>query len=67
MGQLVKLKVACKEVALSRSYMYRCARTGKLPCHRAGRAIRFDIDELRAAMKAMAEGEKNGTSARLEQ
>jgi excisionase family DNA binding protein len=45
---LITAQEAAKRLSLSKGYLYRLARAGRLPCHRVGRAVRFNIDELHA-------------------
>lgn len=54
MSDLVKVEEAAKALGFSKPYLYKSAAAGAIPCHRAGRAIRFDVDEVRAWMKQQA-------------
>ena len=54
MSDLVKVAVAAKALGLSKHYLYKGAAVGAIPCHRAGRALRFDLDEVRVWMKQQA-------------
>lgn len=60
MSDLEKTRPAAKSVGLSPWYLYRNA--DKIPAaHRAGRALRWDVDELRAWMREQAKGQnENG-------
>ena len=48
---LVKVSFAAKATGLNKYFLYRLANAGKIPCYRAGRAIRFSIPELLEWMK----------------
>jgi len=57
MGELVNVDRASAALGVNRYSLYRWAKEGKAPSYRAGRALRFDIDELRAWMKEQAQVE----------
>ena len=53
MGNLEKTRVAAKEVGLTPWYLYK--NSEKLPgAYRAGKALRWDINELKAWMRKKA-------------
>ena len=54
MGQLVEAKEAARATGLNLYTFYIMASKGVMPVYRAGRALRFDVDELRAWMKQQA-------------
>ncbi len=58
MSDLVKVEEAAKALGFSKPYLYKSAAAGAIPCHRAGRAIRFDVDEVRGGQANMAEAPK---------
>jgi excisionase family DNA binding protein len=48
---LVELKVAAKRLNVSRSLLYKMIKGGKIPCYRIGSALRFNMGELRQALR----------------
>ena len=48
---LTTAKPTAEELGISTFTLYRCARAGLIPVHRLGRAVRFDITEVRAALR----------------
>lgn len=54
MGQLVEAKEAARATGLNLYTIYKMASKGFMPVYRAGRALRFDVDEVRAWMKQQA-------------
>ena len=52
--ELVKIDVASKATGLSRNYLYRLSAAGKIPYFKAGKALRFDIVELKEWMREQA-------------
>jgi len=52
--ELVKIDVASKAIGLSRNYLYRLSAEGKIPYFKAGKALRFDIAELKEWMREQA-------------
>ena len=59
--QLVKAELAAKATGLNRYFLYRLAAQGRIPCYRAGRALRFSIPELLEWMKCQTH---NGITVR---
>lgn len=57
MAELVTVEKAARALHLNKYFMYREAAAGKLPHYRQGRAIRFDVDELRGWMREQAMGQ----------
>ncbi len=55
MSDLVKIATAAKAVGLSKFTLYKAVSSGRLKPYRQGRALRFDIQELRDWMKEQAE------------
>ena len=51
MAELVDVDSTARAVKLNKYTLYRLAQQHKIPCYRAGRALRFDVDEVRAWMK----------------
>ena len=51
-GHLAKAAETAKVTGLSKFFLYRLTAQGKIPFYRAGRAIRFNVDEVLAWMKA---------------
>lgn len=58
MSDLVKVEEAAKALGFSKPYLYKSAAAGAIPCHRAGRAIRFDVDEVRGGQGKYGRGTK---------
>jgi len=58
MPDLVNIECASRSVGLNKYTLYKLAGEGKAPCYRAGKAIRFDVEELRAWMKKQAHPEQ---------
>jgi excisionase family DNA binding protein len=56
---LVKAEIAAQAMGLSKYFLYRLAAKGEIPSYRAGKAIRFDIDELRAWMRTQQSDDGN--------
>ena len=54
MTELVMADLAAKAVGCNRSTLYKAAQRGQVPCYRMGRALRFDVEELRAWMRTQA-------------
>jgi excisionase family DNA binding protein len=52
---LEKVEIAAQAMGVSKFFLYRLAAQGQVPCYRAGKALRFDIVELRAWMKEQGE------------
>jgi len=50
-NQLVNAKTLAEILDLPPASVRRYAREGKLPCSRIGRLLRFDIDEVKYAIK----------------
>ena len=44
--ELVKVEDAAHSIGLNKHFLYKLAAAGKIPCYRAGRALRFSIPEL---------------------
>ena len=51
MNDLVKINEAAKAINVNKYFLYKAVASGKLFPYRAGRALRFDIEELRQWMK----------------
>src|SRR5262249_9464528 len=58
MADLVKVQAAAKARGLSTPFLNKQIARGDVPHHRAGRAVRFDIDELKDWMKRQAESKE---------
>jgi len=52
MARWLKLKEAAEYLKMGRSTLYKLAKEGKMPAHKAGREWRFDAEELDKWMKA---------------
>lgn len=48
---LVKISAASSITGYSVNYLYHLASTGKIPCVKRGRTLRFDMDELQKWMQ----------------
>jgi excisionase family DNA binding protein len=57
---LEKAKCAARAVGLTPSTLYRAAERGEVPCYRLGRAVRFDVEELRQWMRDQAKQNAGG-------
>lgn len=51
---LEKAKSAAPAIGVKPSTLYRAAERGEVPCYRLGRAVRFDVEELRRWMRDQA-------------
>ena len=51
MAILVSVNEAAIALSVSKFWLYRAASKGMLPSYRAGKAVRFDMQELLAAMR----------------
>lgn len=58
--RLISAQELADKLALPPASVRRLAREGRLPCYRAGRLLRFDLAEVRAALKAGQEGDGVG-------
>ncbi len=45
----VTAKIVADALSMRTDRIYELARQGRIPCHKVGRAVRFDIDEVRAS------------------
>lgn len=54
MSNLVSVDEAASATGLSKTKLYKSAKAGKAPHYRCGRAVRFDIEELRHWMRQQA-------------
>jgi excisionase family DNA binding protein len=54
---LVKVEEAATALSLSKFYLYKRAKDGTVPCYRQGKLLRFNIQEVKDAMRQPA-GEK---------
>lgn len=54
MAELSDVDSTARAVHLSKYFIYRLAQRGEIPCYRTGRALRFDVDEVRAWMRSKA-------------
>ena len=60
MAELINADQAAAELGLSRYTVYKMAAQGTIPCYRAGRALRFDLQEVRATMRQQSvDGKEN--------
>lgn len=46
------VKTTCRALWLGRRTLWQLSNSGKLPCVRVGRAVRFDPDDVRAFIEA---------------
>ncbi len=53
-GKLVTAKEAAAELSMPLDSLYAAARTGRVPCVRIGRSMRFDLAAVRRALQADA-------------
>ena len=61
MAELVNVTAAAKALAVSKFTIYKAVAKGTLIPYRFGRALRFDVDELRFWMRDQAKGQnENG-------
>jgi len=58
MADLVTVQAAAKALGLSASFLNKQVAREDVPHHRAGRAVRFDSDELKDWMKRQAESKE---------
>jgi excisionase family DNA binding protein len=56
--ELVKATLAARAIGLNKHFLYKLAAAGKVPCYRAGRALRFSIPELLDWMRHESEDRK---------
>jgi excisionase family DNA binding protein len=54
MTNLTKAEETARAVGLSRAKLYRGAKANKIPHYRCDGALRFDVEEVRAWVKAQA-------------
>ena len=47
--KLVTAEVLAGALSMRTDRVYELARRGRIPCHKVGRAVRFDIEEVRAS------------------
>jgi len=47
--ELVTAEVLAEALSMRTDRVYELARQGRIPCHKVGRAVRFDIEEVRAS------------------
>jgi excisionase family DNA binding protein len=52
--KLLNVREAAEALACSPSHIYEMAALGKIPSYRFGRSLRFDLDELLAATRAVS-------------
>lgn len=57
MSALVDAGTVAAATKVSKGFIYRGAVAGKIPHYRAGRALRFDLDEVLAWMRRQSEKE----------
>lgn len=57
---LISAEALGELLSLPPASVRRLAREGRLPCYRAGRLLRFDLAEVKAALKAGQEGDGVG-------
>ena len=48
-AKLVTAEVLADALSMRTDRIYELARQGRIPCHKVGRAVRFDIEEVRAS------------------
>lgn len=58
-GELVKVELAARALGLNKHFLYKLAATGRVPCYRAGRALRFSIPELLEWMRSEAQSRQS--------
>jgi excisionase family DNA binding protein len=61
MSNLVSIDEAASAIGLSKSKLYKSAKAGKAPHYRCGRAVRFDVEELRQWMRQQALSSEQGS------
>jgi excisionase family DNA binding protein len=62
--ELVSTKEASRVVHVSENFLRQLAREGRIPFYKLSeRTLRFDVQELRAYMRVVAEGEKSPPEA----
>lgn len=49
--RLVSVEVAAASLSVSKFYLYKQAKAGKLPAYRKGKLLRFSVEELRDALR----------------
>lgn len=54
--ELVKAKVLAARLSLPTSCVYQYAKEGRIPCVRAGKHVRFDVDQVLRALRTTAPG-----------
>lgn len=54
MANLVSVDVAAEALGIGRQFLYRAVASRGAPHYRAGRALRFDVEELREWMRKEA-------------
>ena len=64
MAELVKADPCARATGLNKHTLYKLAAVGSIPCYRAGRALRFDIAELREWMRTQATGRIIGSGGK---
>jgi len=50
-SKLVTAKVVADALSMRTDRVYELARQGRIPCHKVGRSVRFDIEEVRASVE----------------
>lgn len=55
--RLLTAEQLAQVLQLPRSTVWRLSRSGQIPCFRAGRLMRFDIVEVKAALMARQNGD----------
>jgi excisionase family DNA binding protein len=55
---MVTPKELAEELKISRDLVYRLAREGKMPCERIGSNLRFNVTEVKAALRPERKGGK---------
>ena len=60
---LVNVQKAAEALGCSKSFLYRQAAAGHLPVFRVGRGMRFDLLELREALRSRMQKDKDIRSA----
>ena len=60
MEELVSVKELCKQLKVSRVWLYRAAKKGLIPCYRMGDLVRFRQRDIDAFLeKSRMEGGEN--------
>lgn len=55
MRELTNIRETARLLRVSKEFLYRAAERNEIPVYRFGKALRFDIEEIRAWAKGTAE------------